>query len=93
MSWVAIATWGVWLVGIYLACGFVFAVGFLFVFRGVDRIDPSAREGTWGFRLAVLPGVTALWPLFARRWRRSRSEPPVESNAHRRAAERLGAGD
>jgi len=93
MSWVAIATWGVRLAGIYLACGFVFAVAFLFVLRGVDRIDPSAREGTWGFRLAVLPGVAALWPLFARRWRRGTIEPPVESNAHRRAAARGGGSD
>jgi hypothetical protein len=86
MSGMSIAIWGVRVAGLYLAAGFVFAVAFLFVFRGVDRIDPSAREGTWGFRLAVLPGVTALWPIFASRWRRGRTEPPAESNAHRRAA-------
>jgi len=93
MSGMSIAVWGVRVAGLYLACGFVFAIAFLFVFRGVDRIDPSAREGTWGFRLAVLPGVAALWPLFARRWRRGTSEPPVESTAHRRAAARAGGGD
>jgi len=93
MSLEVVAVWCVRLVELYLAVGFVFAVAFLFILRGVDRIDPSAKEGTWGFRLAVLPGVTALWPLFARRWRGGRSEPPVESNAHRRAAARTeGAG-
>ncbi len=86
MTALSIATWLVRLAGLYLACGFLFAVAFLFVTRGVDRLDPGARTGTWGFRLAVLPGVVALWPLFARRWRAGRAAPPVESNAHRRAA-------
>lgn len=85
MTALAIATWAVRLAGFYLACGFVFAVACLFVTRGVDRLDPGARDGSWGFRLVVLPGVVALWPLFARRWHAGRAAPPVERNAHRRA--------
>ena len=50
---------------LYLLAGLLFAVPF--VLRGVNRIDPVAREGSWGFRLIILPGVVALWPLLLRR--------------------------
>ena len=73
------------IVGIYVAAGVLFAVPF--VLRGVNRIDPVAREGTWGFRLIVVPGVVALWPLLALRWLRG-AQPPEERNAHRSAAKR-----
>jgi hypothetical protein len=84
MTALELANWIVAAAGVYFALGLLFAVPFLA--RGVARIDPAAREGTWGFRLVVLPGVVALWPLLARRWLSGRGEPPVESNAHRRAA-------
>ena len=65
----------------------IFGAGFgvLFVVRGVDRIDPAAREGTWGFRLLILPGTVALWPWLLLRWVRG-TQPPIERNAHRDAA-------
>jgi hypothetical protein len=72
--------------GAYVALGAAFAVAFLW--RGVERVDPSARGSSRGFRLIVLPGVIALWPLLARRWLSGGGAPPVERNAHRRAAER-----
>jgi hypothetical protein len=75
--------------GIYLALGLLFAVPFSLA--GAAKIDPGAREGTWGFKLIVLPGAVALWPLLLRRWIAGRPEPPAESNAHRRAA-RPGPG-
>jgi hypothetical protein len=84
----ALATVLVAAAGVYLAAGVAFGVAF--VVRGVARIDPSAREGSWGFRLAILPGAAAFWPLLARRWARG-SPPPEERNAHRGAARR-GAG-
>lgn len=84
MGSIHIATWVVRLLGLYALAGLVFA-GF-FVTRGVGRLDPVAREGTWGFRVIIVPGVVAFWPLLAWRWRRGRTEPPVECNAHRRAA-------
>ena len=66
--------WWVVLVQIYLAAGLLFAVPF--VARGVGSIDPVAAQGSWGFRLAILPGCVALWPLLVRRWLRSvRAEP------------------
>lgn len=53
-------------VGAYGAAGLLFAVAF--VARGVNQIDPAAREAGWGFRLLILPGSALLWPLLLRRW-------------------------
>ncbi len=67
-----------WLVRIallYMLVGVVF--GIPFVLRGANRIDPVAPGSSWGFRLMILPGVAALWPLLALRWIR-RSGPPEE---------------
>ena len=81
---VVVAGWLVRLVGAFLIVGVLFAVPF--VLRGVGRIDPDAREGTWGFRLLIFPGVVALWPILALRWLSGSQIPPPEQNAHRRAA-------
>jgi hypothetical protein len=50
----------------YVLCGL--AVGVPFVLRGVDRVDEAARGAPIGFRLLILPGTVALWPLLAARW-------------------------
>lgn len=68
------------LVGFYALVGIVFGV--FFVSRGVGSIDPSASEGTWGFRVLVFPGAVAFWLLLLRRYR-ARQPPPEEHNAHR----------
>ncbi|MCG8460186.1 MAG: hypothetical protein MI919_28210 [Holophagales bacterium] len=81
---VELATWLVNLFLAYAAFGIVFAL--VFVWKGVGRIDPVAREGTWGFRLLILPGCAALWPLLLRRWVAGPGTPPDEDNPHRRAA-------
>ncbi len=78
-----IAGWLMLALGVYAGLGLVFAVPF--VLRGVGRIDPRARAGSRGFRLAILPGVVAFWPLLARRWAAG-SPPPEERNPHRDAA-------
>ena len=78
-----LAIWIVRLFGVYFALGLIFALAF--VFRGVQRIDAAAKGASVGFRLLILPGCAALWPLLTWRWIRG-SEPPTESNAHRRAA-------
>ena len=88
MSAETVATVVVQAVGAYVAVGVAFALAFLW--RGLGRVDPAARESSAGFRLIVLPGVVALWPLLARRWLAGRGAPPVERNAHRRSAEREG---
>jgi hypothetical protein len=68
----------------YALAGATFAVSFAAF--GVTRLDPAARGATLGFRLLILPGASALWPLLLRRWLRGDPTPPRERNAHRRAA-------
>lgn len=80
---VTVASWLVTLAGVYLLIGVGIAVPF--VVRGVNRIDASAAQGSWGFRLLIFPGSVALWPFVVRRWRRG-GPPPAERNAHRDAA-------
>jgi len=80
----ALATSIVWTLAAYLGVGLVFALPF--VLTGAGRLDHVARQGTIGFRLLIIPGVTALWPLLAWRWYRGQTAPPLEHNAHRDAA-------
>ncbi len=82
-----IATALLMLLGGYLACGFLFAVPF--VFLGVRKIDPHAGSATWGFRVLIIPGTMIFWPLLLWRWGRGIHEPPPEDNAHRRAVRRV----
>jgi hypothetical protein len=44
------------------------AVAVAFVIFGIHRVDPVAEHSSIGFRLIVMPGVTALWPLLLTRW-------------------------
>ena len=76
------------LLGTYLVCGLGFAIPF--VLFGVKKIDPHAARGTWGFRLLIIPGTMAFWPLLLSRVLRGIQEPPVENTAHRCAGR--GAG-
>ena len=69
--------------GVYLGCGLAFAIPFALF--GVKKIDPHAAHGSWGFRLLIIPGTLAFWPLLARRWFTGVHEPPEECTAHRRA--------
>jgi hypothetical protein len=45
------------------------AVGIPFVVRGAGRLDEAARGASLGFRLVILPGAVALWPVLLWRWR------------------------
>jgi len=65
----------------YAILGLVFAVPF--VWFGVQHLDSEAEGAGIGFRLLILPGVAAFWPMFLSRWRRGIIEPPVEKNPHR----------
>jgi hypothetical protein len=67
--------------GAYLVCGLSFALPFAFL--GAGRIDPHASHGSWGFRLLIIPGAMALWPILLRRWATHVHEPPEECTAHR----------
>ncbi len=74
----------VYALGIYAGLGLIFAV--LFVWIGVQHLDSEAQGSGIGFRLLILPGVTAFWPMFLLRWTRGTAEPPVERNPHRRSS-------
>lgn len=58
----------------YIAAGALFAVAF--VLRGVRAVDPAARGTGVAFKLLILPGVAALWPLMAWRWIAARRRSP-----------------
>jgi hypothetical protein len=53
-------------VALYAAAGTVFALVFLLL--GVTRIDNGAKGTGLGFRLLIIPGLIALWPLMLIRW-------------------------
>ena len=53
-------------VALYGAAGLVFAL--LFLALGLTRIDNGAKGAGIGFRLIILPGLIALWPLMLIRW-------------------------
>ena len=54
---------------VYGMAGLVFAVPF--VTMGIKRVDSVAEHAPLGFRLIVLPGVAALWPVMLVRWLRA----------------------
>lgn len=76
------------LLAIYFLIGFIFSLAF--VVRGVSKIDRNAAGSSIGFRLIILPGSAALWPLLLVRWLRRAGTPPAELNAHDRAARASG---
>ena len=61
-----LAQWIVALGTLYASIGVLFGV--VFVTRGVGRVDPGALGASILFRLLILPGVAALWPLMLCRW-------------------------
>ncbi len=72
---------GLSLLGFYLALGFIFGLLFAFL-GGAKRIDPGAVEGSWGFKVLLIPGCMIFWPYLLFRWIKS-SAPPVECSRHR----------
>lgn len=71
---------------VYAGLGFVLAL--VFVWVGVQSLDSEAQGSGVGFRLLILPGVAAFWPMLLRRWLRHVNEPPVEHNPHRELSQR-----
>ena len=54
------------LMGLYLVAGLVFAV--IFLIKGIEKTDEGAHGGTWGFKLIIIPGILALWPVLLKKW-------------------------
>jgi hypothetical protein len=74
----------------YVLTGVAFAL--MFLPRGVTRIDPRVAAAPKTLRLLILPGIVALWPLFAWRWIAGTPEP-LEENPHRAKARSLAVGE
>ena len=49
-----------------MAIGLLFAL--VFLFTGLPHVDPSTKDTSIWFKLLLLPGMSALWPLFALKW-------------------------
>jgi hypothetical protein len=64
----------------YALVGLAFAL--IFLPRAVARLDPGMAKAPKTLRAIILPGIVALWPLFAWRWIR-RATAPIERTAHR----------
>ena len=82
-------TWFLTTVAIYLIIGVLF--GIYFVAAGVQRIDKAARGASLGFRVIIVPGTVALWPLLVGKLLQGSSSPRIERNAHRDAARKAQA--
>ena len=76
-----LATIFVYALAIYAGLGLIFGV--LFVWTGVQRLDSEAQGSGIGFRLLILPGVAAFWPMFLYRWTRGLAPPPGEKKPRR----------
>ena len=66
---------------LYASIGLVFSLSFVTI--GVKRVDAQAVASGMGFRILILPGCVAFWPLLLRRWMAGSGEPPEERNPHR----------
>ena len=64
-----LSEWLVDALAAYGLTGAVFAIAF--VTAGIQRVDPVAEHAPVGFRLIVMPGAAALWPLLLTRWIRA----------------------
>ena len=51
---------------VYTTIGLLFAA--VFLMTGIKHVDPASTGSSVGFRLIILPGVAALWPLMLKRW-------------------------
>jgi hypothetical protein len=51
---------------LYLVTGVFFAI--IFIWRGLHRVDTNTTGSSIWFRLLIMPGVSALWPLFLIKW-------------------------
>ena len=51
---------------LYICCGIVFSIAFLF--KGITKTDEAAHGSGWGFKVIIIPGAIALWPILLKKW-------------------------
>lgn len=71
----------------YALAGVATAVWFFA--RHIKRLEPSAAEGSRGFRFLIAPGVIALWPVILMKVRSTELDAPCEGAEQLRRAHRL----
>ena len=54
----------------YLIIGFIFSV--VFVARLINRVDESAQGASWTFRVMIIPGCIALWPVLLNNFQKAK---------------------
>ena len=64
-----ISTLLVTLVEVYALVGVLVLLPFML--RGAGTVEPAARRATLGFRILMVPGIIALWPMMLLRWRQA----------------------
>lgn len=74
----------------YLAIGVLFGVIFL-LFR-INKVDVAAVGSSVWFKLMILPGIAALWPVLVSGWLKGVDGQPIERTAHRDAGRKLTDG-
>lgn len=52
--------------GLYLLCGFVFALVFIFI--GLNKVDEGAHGSSVGFKIIIIPGTMIFWPILLKKW-------------------------
>ena len=57
--------------GIYLALGVLFSV--VFMWKGLEKVDESAKGSGWFFKVLIFPGMVAFWVLFLNKWLKIKS--------------------
>ncbi len=58
-----------WLIAAYLVCGLLFVIPFLL--KGIHKIDETTVGSSWGFKIIIIPGVIACWPVLLMKWRKA----------------------
>ena len=54
---------------LYFSAGIAFCVFMLI--KGIERMDPNAKSTGIGFKLLIIPGLVAFWPVLWKKWKRS----------------------
>jgi hypothetical protein len=72
---------GLSVAAVYVSCGIAFAL--TFVVFGLQRVDHEAHGASWAFRLVIIPGVAAFWPMLLQRCWFGRGEAPQQKDSHR----------
>jgi hypothetical protein len=55
---------------IYICCGILFSIAF--IAKGITKTDEAAHGSGWGFKIIIIPGVIALWPVLLVKWMKAK---------------------